>query len=441
MKKRTFLGLMAATPVTMLAGCGGNSDGDAKIRLINVNPSYSAVSMTVDDDSKVSSLAYGSVSGFSDISSGSVDIVVKVASSTTELASKSYSTSSDKERTVVLYGWAGDDAELYSYVEDEDTPDSGESSLALFNATVDVGSLDVYLTATDEDLDSAPTFGAALSSGDSAAHKTVDSATYRLRVTAAGDTSDVRLDTSVTLSSQKIYTLILSAGSSGVLVHAHLLQQGGGATALLNTQARVRVIPAVANHGVVSLSLYNQGTKVTEVPLDEIKSPTPNPYVLVDAGTVTVTTKVDGSAANATGSFTLAAGTDTTFVVTGTSARDAALITLTDNNRPAASNKFKLRVVHAEALLASDTVNVTIDGVSTSGIKYLGSSGSLSSGVWSSGYVSRASGTDQDVFVETQTTEIYSASTDDFSSKCVYTAFVWDKGGTPDVKFVADRTV
>ncbi len=427
MKKRTFLGLMAATPVTMLAGCGGNSDGDAKIRLINVNPSYSAVSMEVDDDSKVSSLAYGSVSGFSDISSGSVDIVVKVAGSTTELASKSYSTSSDKERTVVLYGWAGDDAELYSYVEDEDTPDSGESSLALFSATVDVGSLDVYLTATDEDLDSAPTFGAALSSGDSAAHKTVDSATYRLRVTAAGDTSDVRLDTSVTLSSQKIYTLILSAGSSGVLVHAHLLQQGGGATALLNTQARVRVIPAVANNGVVSLSL--NGTVI----MVSTKSPTQNSYVLVDAGTFPVTTTVNGSAATATSSPTLKVGTDTTFVVTGTSATDAALITLTDNNRPAASGKFKLRVVHAEALLASDNVSVTIDGVSTntSNIAYLGSSG----------YVTRTSGTDETVLVETQTTEIYSASTDDFSSKCVYTAFVWDKGGTPDVKFVADRTV
>jgi len=427
MKKRTFLGLMAATPVTMLAGCGGNSDGDAKIRLINVNPSYSAVSMEVDDDSKVSSLAYGSVSGFSDISSGSVDIVVKVAGSTTELASKSYSTSSDKERTLVLYGWAGDDAELYSYVEDEDTPDSGESSLALFNATVDVGSLDVYLTATDEDLDAAPTFGAALASGDSAAHKTVDSATYRLRVTAAGDTSDVRLDTSVTLSSQKIYTLILSAGSSGVLVHAHLLQQGGGATALLNTQARVRVIPAVANNAMVSLSLGS-----TTI-LTSTKSPTQTSYVLVDAGTVAVTTTVAGSASTATGSLSLTAGTDTTFVVTGPGATDAALITLTDNNRPAASGKFKLRVVHAEALLASDNVSVTIDGVSTStsNIAYLGSSG----------YVSRTSGTDKTVLVETQTTEIYSASTDDFTSKCVYTAFVWDKGGTPDVKFVADRTV
>lgn len=431
MKKRTFLSFMAAAPLsTVLTGCGSNSDGgQAQVRFINVNPSYTGVSMKVDGDTVFSDIECGSVSGYSDVSSGSIDVAVRASGSASDLVAKSVSLSTDEDYTFVLYGWSGDDAALAYYIENEDTPDSGEATLAVLNASVDAGDLDVFFTGVDDTLDSASSFASSLSGGTRKSPKTVDAGTYRLRVTTAGDINDVRLDVTVKFESQKIYTLLLSPGSSGVLLNGHLLQQGGDLTALANTQARVRVVSAVSANGTVAV-------KAGDVTLQSsTKSPLVADYQLIDAGTVTISAEVNSTALNSQ-SLTLTAGTDVTLLVTGASADDATVTAFVDNNRLAASSSFKLRVIHAVPSLSSDNVSLSIGGTSTgtSDIAY----GEASA------YVTRTAGTDLSVLVETQTTEIYNNDTDDFSSQGVYTAFIWEKPSTTDanalqVKFYADR--
>lgn len=432
MKKRTFLSFMAAAPLsTVLTGCGSNSDGgQAQVRFINVNPSYTdGVGMKVDGDSVFSDIGFGAVSDYSDVSSGSIDITVRASGSASDLVAKSVSLSSDEDYTFVLYGWSGDDAALAYYIENEDTPDSGEATLAVLNASVDVGDLDVFFTGVDDSLDSASSFASSLSEGTRKSPKTVDAGTYRLRVTSAGDINDVRLDVTVTFESEKVYTLLLSPGSSGVLLNGHLLQQGGGATALTNTQARVRVVSAVSANGKVAVKIDGDTLQ------SATKSPLVADYQLVTAGTVTVATKVNAVALTEQ-SLTLKAGTDVTLLVTGADASDATVTAFVDNNRLAASSSFKLRVIHAVPSLSSDNVSLSIGGTSTgtSDIAY----GEASA------YVTRTAGTDLSVLVETQTTEIYNNDTDDFDSQGVYTAFIWEKPSTSDanalqVKFYADR--
>lgn len=431
MKKRTFLSFMAAAPLsTVLTGCGSNSDGgQAQVRFINVNPSYTGVGMKVDGGTVFSDIEFGSVSGYSDVSSGSIDVTVRASGSASDLVAKSVSLSSDEDYTFVLYGWSGDDAALAYYVENEDTPNSGEATLAVLNASVDAGDLDVFFTGVDDTLDSASSFASSLSGGTRKSPKTVDAGTYRLRVTTAGDINDVRLDVTVTFESQKVYTLLLSPGSSGVLLNGHLLQQGGGLTSLANTQARVRVVSAVSANGKVAMKIDGETLQ------SATKSPLVADYQLVTAGTVAVVTKVN-AVALAEQSLILKAGTDVTLLVTGTDASDATVTAFVDNNRLAASSSFKLRVIHAVPSLSSDNMSLSVGGTSTgtSDIAY----GEASA------YVTRTAGTDLSVLVETQTTEIYNNDTDDFDSQGVYTAFIWEKPSSSDanalqVKFYADR--
>jgi len=432
MKKRTFLSFMAAAPLsTALTGCGGNSSGgQAQVRLINVDPSYTGgVGMKVDGNSVFSDIGFGSVSGYSDVSSGSIDVTVRASGSASDLVAKTVSLSSDENYTFVLYGWSGDDAALAYYIENESTPSSGEATLAVLNASVDAGDLDVFFTGVDDSLDSASSFATSLSGGTRKSPKTVDAGTYRLRVTTAGDINDVRLDVTVTFESEKVYNLLLSPGSSGVLLNGHLLQQGGGLTSLANTQARVRVVSAVSANGKVAMKIDGETLQ------SATKSPLVADYQLVTAGTVAVVTKVN-AVALAEQSLTLKAGTDVTLLVTGTDASDTTVTAFVDNNRLAASSSFKLRVIHAVPSLSSDNMSLSVGGTSTgtSDIAY----GEASA------YVTRTAGTDLSVLVETQTTEIYNNDTDDFDSQGVYTAFIWEKPSSSDanalqVKFYADR--
>ena len=287
----------------------------------------------------------------------------------------------------------------------------------------------MFFTGVDDTLDSASSFASSLSGGTRKSPKTVDAGTYRLRVTTAGDINDVRLDVTVTFESQKVYTLLLSPGSSGVLLNGHLLQQGGGLTSLANTQARVRVVSAVSANGKVAMKIDGETLQ------SATKSPLVADYQLVTAGTVTVVTKVN-AVALAEQSLILKAGTDVTLLVTGTDASDAMVTAFVDNNRLAASSSFKLRVIHAVPSLSNDNMSLSVGGTSTgtSDIAY----GEASA------YVTRTAGTDLSVLVETQTTEIYNNDTDDFDSQGVYTAFIWEKPSTSDanalqVKFYADR--
>lgn len=437
MKKRTFLGLMAATPTVMLTGCGGgNGSGSTNVRLVNVNPYYkttgagSGVDLWLAGAESASDVAFGTVSGWANVTAGSMDLVVKPAGTSSTLISKVPTLTKNVSYTYVLYGWSGDDAALSSFAESESAPGSGESDVAVLNASIETtAALDVYLLSSGESLDTASTFQSSISGATRKAVKTWGSGSYTLCVTAAGDKTDVRLSVALTLASATVYTLILAPGGTGGLVDAYLLAHGGSLTPLRNTQARVRVVPAVAGNGTVSLTLGSQQL------MNNFKSPWIGDYALVDAASgLSAQATVNGTALSAT-SVDLEAGYDYTLLVSGSSAADAAVTAFTDDNRlPTTSGKFKLRMIHAAPTLSGDAMSLTLGSGSSITATYRAATKSTTF----------SSGNDQSVLVETQTAEVYNNDTDDFTSRGVYTAFVWPKPTSADanalqVRFHADR--
>jgi Domain of unknown function (DUF4397) len=353
LSKRHFLGLMAAVPLGSLVGCGGSGSGDASLRLVNAS-GYDALDLYLDDDLFVSSVAYGSASSYTDASADTVTAALTNADSATYLLSQSRTLEADTQYTAIAYGWQG--ALKSNLVEDSvEAADSGKTKLTVLNTASDAGTLDVYLTATADDLDASTPVASAVAGGSSSSITSVTAGTYRLRVTANEDTADVRLDVaSITLASTAVVTLVLMPGPGGVLVHALQLVQDGAVTAHYNTQARVRLVGGVADGATVGASVAGVSL------LSGAPSPTIGSYKLVSAGSVSVNVSVAGSSLAAQ-TATLEAGGDYTLLVSGTTAAPTVNVVEDDNRLPTNSSKYKLRLLNAMNGMSSYPLTLTVD--------------------------------------------------------------------------------
>jgi hypothetical protein len=256
--------------------------------------------------------------------------------------------------TVVVYGAAGAlrSAQL---VDDDSRPSSDKARVRALNAAPDAGALDVYLTGSAENLDDATPIAAGLAVGAAGSASELARGGWRLRVTAAGDTTDLRLDIpTLTLGDRQIVTIVITPGGGGVLVNALVLDQGGTVVVLNNPSARVRAIAAVAGRPVVNVTA---GTTALAVGLE---APSIGNYVLVPAGSLPLAVQVAGTTVGAA-NLDAQAGADITLLVHGESAAAAQTLAITDDNRPpTASGDAKLRLVHGVAGIAS-TLTLKVD--------------------------------------------------------------------------------
>lgn len=336
MMKRHLLGLLALVPMVWLAGCGGGGNGgNASVRLVNASSGYASLDLYVNDTIQQTGVATGSAGSFASVSSGTVTTALAATTSSTYLLSQSRNFAKDTKYSVVAYGWQGG---LRSVVLTENiaAADANKTKVGILNTATDAGSLDVYLTG-DADLLSASTpVATAITGGSQSSYAAVVSGTYRLRVTASGNTSDVRLDVNgVTLGSTDVDTIVLSAGAGGLLVNASQVVQGGSVTAYNNTQARVRVVSALTGAGDRNSVTVNGTPVVVNAP-----SPAISAYTLVNAGSAAITGTVSSTQP-------LAAGSDTTLMVLGTAAAPTLAVIADDNRLPTSATGVKLRLVNA----------------------------------------------------------------------------------------------
>lgn len=348
--------LVPALLSMFLSACGGNDDEDARLRLLNATSDMESLDLYTDSDRRVSDVGIDTLSDYASFEEGSFDIRLKNGTDGTTLASTSQTLAKEKHSTAVAWGSNG--AVNLKMLEDEgDGPGSGLSHLRVFNATTDAGSLDVYLTSANATLDNATANAGTVTGGSVSNYGEVSSGTYRLRVTAAGDKDDLRLDVpSITLGDQQRVSLVLRQGSGGMLVHALALVQQGGLIMARNPHARARLAAGISNNGVVSATIGD--TSLSK----GMTSPGVGNYQLIRAGDQTMQVQVNGAtASSATTSIT--AGADYTVLAHGTS----AVTLLNDDNRlPSNTARAKMRLVHGvqghESLsLALNAVSVASD--------------------------------------------------------------------------------
>ncbi len=428
---RRLLAVVLAAGSLLLAGCGGSGGsggGTAQWRVLNLNPEVSSVDVYTGNDLQFGAVATGTLSGgYKSIDANSYAVKITSTGNPTALLQQTFSLSKDKHYTGIVTGRSGS-VKMITLPEDDDTNNitSGNAKVRIYNATTDAGAFDIYITAPGvTDLtDQTPT-ATNVTAAQLSGYRDLSAGNYRLRITGTGDSSDVRLDVpSIDFASQQFSTLVITAGTGGVLVNASHLVQQGPLTSLPNTQARLRVVASAESRGTVSVQL--DGNTVAA----GLRSPTIGPYLLLDSGDHTVNVLLNGtSVSNAT--RTLAAGGDYTLLAYGTDALPSVQV-VADDNRLAAAGRFRIRLVNAAS--TADPLTLSVDFAALVSDVPVGTASSFAIGTANTAATARL-----DVTSSSGVDSLFSATDISLQPFGVYTVFMLGGNATPTGVLRKDR--
>lgn len=352
---------IAALSLPLLHGCGGGGSdgGDGAVRLVNAADGYPSLDLYANDTEISTAVTSDSVGNYVNLGSATYTFKLKRANSSTTASSAARTVGSGTSYSLLAYSTA-DSLRTVLLSETEAAPSSGAAKLRVFNASVEAGTLDVYVTDPAATLeDSSPT-SASVGSERVSSFNEISADTYRIRVTAAGDKSDVRLDLqSVDLIDQQITTLVLTSTTGGVLVNGLTLDQKGDVAAFKNPSARVRLVAGANSNASVAATVNGKSLSAGQ-PSSSVGN-----YLLVNAGTLVGTVSIAGQAVTLPAG-TLAAGSDSTLLVTGSAGSGTATLLADDNRPPLNSANVKLRLVNGIGSLASPlTLTADFSAVAT----------------------------------------------------------------------------
>jgi hypothetical protein len=350
---RPVLAVLAAAALLLTACGGGERDRTkAQVRLLNAS-AYPALDLRVDGALLQGGVAYGEQEAYGEIRPSRSETVIRATGSATELLRLQPGVARDRFYTWLAYGPVGALA-LLQIEEELRRPAAGRSLLRVVNAAPDAGTVNVYLTAPGDDLAAAVPFRAGVAPGTAAEAAELGTATWRLRVTAAGSKTDLRLDVpTIALADRGIGTLVLAGPGGGALVDALLLVQQGTITRTDNTQARVRVAAGVADGGTVGASVAGQTL------LAGVGSPAVTNYTLLPAGNQPVAVTIDGAILPQP-PVALPRAQDLSLLVHGTPTQPRADWIVDDNRLPADATTARVRLVNGVSG-APGTLSMTVD--------------------------------------------------------------------------------
>jgi len=358
---RSFRFLQLAFCSLALSACGGGggtSTDEALVRLVNATSAteFASLDLFAANGAVVSAVLPDTVSGYGALKRDTYTLDLRQTGSATPLVTTTATLASKSHQTVVATTSGGTLA-MTMLSDQEGAPSSGNAKLRIFDAaSADSGAVDVYLIAaactTLATSAAAPTIANVSGLQSGYVQVTASTTPVHLCVTATGDKSDVRLDIpGVTLSDQRILTVILTHTTGGLLLRGLLLDQQGVATVAANGLARVRVAASVVPAGPVDVSV--NGTTVAA----GLTSPAVGPYRLVAAGPLTV--QVNGAPVTPAAPLSADAGADVTLLVTGTGTT-VSLINDDTSLSTNAARPVKLRLVNA-LNGAAGTATLTVD--------------------------------------------------------------------------------
>ena len=340
---RIWIGFVTAFAAAALVACGGGgSSGDsANVRLVNATLTHASLTVLANATSVVSATATDTASAYVSVPAGSPVLQVNDSGSGAVLATTAPTVAKGQHFALIAYE-SGGNVRTAVIAEDSTAPTTGTAELRIFDTATDSGAIDVYVTAPTVDITtlSSPTFTFASSTSvQASAFLSFGPGTYRVRVTGAGNATDLRLDIpSVVLASQDIATVVLTPTTGGTLANGAVLLQQGTYTATRNTSARVRLAAAVSGGASVTAAAggISIGTGVV--------APAIGAYTNVPAGSA-INISVNGASVAAPATA-LAAGSDTTLLVYGNAGSAVASLIADDNHLPAVTTNFKVRLLN-----------------------------------------------------------------------------------------------
>lgn len=414
MRFKTWALALSLASVALLTACGGGSDSKtAQMRLLNASIGYAKLDMAVNSTTVNSGIAYAAAGSYADIDTGATGTEVQNSTIGSTLASSTPSLSAGSHYAMIAYGSAGS-VRTTLLQEDQEVPASGKSKLLVLNLAPDAGSMDIYITGSDEALDTSTAVASSIATGSGSGYVTLNSGTFRVRMTAAGSKTDLRLDIpTVSLPSAGVSTLILTGSSGGVLVNGLQMIQQGAVSNFPNSTARARLVAAVGGSALVA------GTVGQTQLMPTSTAPTIGDYKTVSAGANSLAIYVNGTAMTLS-SPTLAAGGDYTLMVWGPASAPQLTVLTDDNRLPTNTSTAKVRLVNGVASAATGlTLNVDYSALASNVV-----SGTSSSPITTPATTASL----LTVTSPASTTPVYSLSDLAIQASGVYTVFVMGDG-------------
>jgi hypothetical protein len=425
MKKKIWAAAACAV-LALLAGCknSGTAQNSTDMRALHAVADAEPLDILVDDDVKVSGLAFGATSSYSEFSSGTRDVKVRSTAATTVLTDKSLSFSSGAAATLLVYGKRN--ALLTQLIADDTTaPASGHFRVRVVNLAPDSGAVDLYLTPGD--ISSSAAAITATGYGVVTGSAEITSGSLRVSFTSSG-TQDVLFQSApFAFSDGSSITVALIPSLGGKLANAIVLTSGrsGTATLLQNPLARVKAVNAIADS--TGLNFKADGTTLlSSVPFMGSSS-----YVTTATGTHALQIEASNIPGTVIASVSRALdpARDYTLLAAG-SVASPQLIAIADDNSLPVSGFAKLRFV--DALGGQGSVDVLVN--------FASQASRLAYGAASSYYQLAPSTTYTITFATPGGITVLATLTPaELDAGGVYTAYLFGAQGSAQVRLVRDR--
>jgi hypothetical protein len=376
--------LLLAIPLALLVVVGGCKvdtinyfpPHPAQVRVINLMPEPASLDVSIGGAPAFSALTFQTLTGYQSYENKTTNFSVAVTGSATPLLNFSYPLAGEQPYTVVLMGTlANPSATLLAEVPN--APTNGNIQLSVFNAAINNGSMDIYVTAPGADITQLnPNYFNVRYNGVSL-NLAFPPGTYQIQICEQGTKTVIYDSGGSVLQPNIALTLLAYTRGSSALVNAAVIESKGGGAVLNTIFAFVKAINA--GTGTTTVDLLQGTTKQ----ISAVAYANASPYQQVPQGATTLNFEASSAPGTPIASVpaALAPATDTSTFVTGPAGALQAY-TLNDMNLPPVGSNVRLRFVNTS--WNSNPVNVSVNNVAqASNVAFPNASG----------YVQIASGT------------------------------------------------
>ncbi len=365
--RKTGIWVFLAAVLLAVAGCksGGHSQNSTNLRAINAVEASEALDVLIDNDAKVTNIAFGQTSAFFEFDSGDHEVTIRGTTSHTVFFDKTLTFGSGSNATLLVTGNRASVSVVTLSDDPTTNPPSGNFQLRAVGASPDSGPVDVYLTP-QTDISNTPATIAGASYLSPTAFTNATGGSYIITMTTAG-TKDILFQSSAqNLVAGNTYSILVMPSGGGKLVNALLLQQGqgGAGTLLSNPFGRIKAVNAIPDSTAINFK-SDGNVLLSNVPFGGSSS-----YVSVATGARNLA--IEASNVPGTNVASLTQQVDPAHdytILAANNLANAKIVAFTDDNSVPPVGFAKIRFVNAQ--VGSTTVDVLVNFASqTQGLAY-----------------------------------------------------------------------
>lgn len=202
---RRCAAIVCVANVLLIAGCGGG--GKTRFRFMNAVPDQSNLEVLVNSTSVANNVAYGTTNGYQSVASGSQQVAIEPANSSTALLTQSITFASGTDATVIASNFSSN-ISTFVLTDDNSAPVSGNFKLRIVNSAPGLGGADVYIVTPATDLNTVSPTLSNLGFNSASGYQSLAAGAYEIVLTPVGQKFPAVDTGSLSFSSGQVRTFV-----------------------------------------------------------------------------------------------------------------------------------------------------------------------------------------------------------------------------------------